>query len=247
MYDPQLEKRKLYIVSFAKPAINISYFNSLDEAADFAFSEHRHRGAFIAMNAEKLVKLYRDPHLFAKILNPIYYPDGSSMLWFQSERKPRIPGVELWLRILKRAEQHSGKVLVIGATIDVSKGTHDNIAEIAPNLSYRCIDGFQSDEEYFNLVDAIKPDVVFVAMGSPRQEMLIARLQVHWPACFYMGVGGSLDILTGKVRRAPEAYRRFGLEFLYRLQKEPQRAFRQWRLVLFVCLFLLGKFGAHRV
>jgi UDP-N-acetyl-D-mannosaminouronate:lipid I N-acetyl-D-mannosaminouronosyltransferase len=169
------------------------------------------------------------------------------MLWFQSERKPRIPGVELWLHILKRAEQHSGKVLVIGATPNVAKGTHDKIAKIAPKLRYHCIDGFQSDEEYFKLMDAKKPDVVFVAMGSPSQEILIERLQVQCPACFYMGVGGSLDVLTGKVRRAPEIYRQFGLEFLYRIQKEPRRAFRQWRLLVFVYLFLLGKFGVRRV
>ena len=243
MCNQQQEQSQSQIVRFAKPAIDVTYFTSIAEAADFAFGVHRHRGAFIAMNAEKIVKLYRYPNLFDKIRNPIHYPDGSSMLWFQSEGSPRIPGVELWLQILKRAEQHSGKVLVIGAVPEVSKDAHDQIAKITPNLTYHCIDGFQSEDEYFKLMEEMKPDVVFVAMGSPRQEILISRLQVLWPDCFYMGIGGSLDVLTGNVKRAPEIYRRFGVEFLYRLLKEPQRAFRQYRLLIFVYLFLLGKFG----
>ncbi|SHE62668.1 UDP-N-acetyl-D-mannosaminouronate:lipid I N-acetyl-D-mannosaminouronosyltransferase [Ruegeria intermedia] len=247
MNKHQRHHSPLQSVSFVKPAIGVTYFKSLDEAADFAFGTQRHQGAFIAMNAEKMVSLYQDPSLFSKIRNPIYYPDGSSMLWFVSKRSPRIPGVELWLHILERSQLHGGKVLVIGATADVSKDTEERIGKMAPNLTYRCVDGFRSEDAYFELMEGMKPDVVFVAMGSPRQEILIARLQVRWPDCFYMGVGGSLDVLTGNVVRAPEIYRQFGIEFLYRLLKEPRRIFRQRRLLVFVYLFLSGKFGPRLV
>lgn len=246
MCNQQREQSQYQIISFAKPAIDVTYFTSIAEAADFAFGAHRHRGAFIAMNAEKMLSLYRDPNLFDKISNPIYYPDGASMLWFRSKRSPRIPGVELWLAILRRAELNSGRVLIIGAAPEVSKKTHDQIAEISPKLTYNCIDGFQSEEAYIQMIEEMKPDVVFVAMGSPRQEVLISRLQLHWLDCFYMGIGGSLDVLTGKVKRAPEIYRRIGAEFLYRLLKEPRRGFRQYRLLIFVSLFLSGKFNRLR-
>ena len=135
---------------------------------------------------------------------------------------------------------------MIGATAIVSNEVHRRIAEITPNLEYRCIDGFRSDIEYSQLMEALKPDVVFVGMGSPRQEILISRLQVNRPNCFYMGIGGSLDVLTGNVKRAPAVYRQYGLEFLYRLLKEPRRILRQGNYLIFVYLYLTGKFKSSR-
>lgn len=243
MYYEQPETGHSQIIRFAKPAIDVTYFKSLDDAVNFAFGSYRYRGAFVAMNAEKFITLYLDQKLFAHVKNPIYYADGSAMLWFASKRTPRIPGVELWLRILKRAEQNSCKVLVIGATPNVSQVTYDMIADLAPDLTYCCIDGFQSENEYLQMLVETKPDVVFVAMGSPLQEILISRLQAQWPDSFYMGLGGSLDVLTGNVTRAPEIYRKCGVEFLYRLLKEPRRAFHQWRRLFFIYLFLSGKFS----
>lgn len=233
-------------VKFTKPAIKVTYFKSLDAAADFVLSADRHRGAFIAMNAEKMVRLYHNPNLFSKIRNPIYYPDGSSMLWFLPARASVIPGCELWLYVLKRAETCGARVLVIGANPNVSRDSNDQIAKIVPNLMYACIDGFRPEKEYFQVIGEMKPDVVFVAMGSPRQEELIERLQVRWPDYFYMGLGGSLDVLTGNVKRAPQIYRRFGFEFLYRILKDPLRAGRVRYIIIFIYLFLLGKFTEHR-
>ena len=68
----------------------MTYFDSIDKAASFAVGEQCYRGVFIAMNAEKMVRLYREPNVFLSVQNPVYYPDGVSMFWFQSERSPRI-------------------------------------------------------------------------------------------------------------------------------------------------------------
>ena len=236
----------MQVVSFDNPAIDVTYFHSIDQAASFAVGGRYYGGVFIAMNAEKMVKLYRDPDLFINVKNPVYYPDGVSMLWFRSDGTPRIPGVELWLQVLRRTEKEAGTVLVIGATPNVSNEVHLRIGELAPNLEYRCIDGFRSEIEYSQLMEAIEPDVVFVGMGSPRQEILISRLQVEWPDCFYMGIGGSLDVLTDNAERAPEIFRKYGLEFLYRLLQEPRRIFRQASYFIFVYLYISGKFKIRR-
>ena len=109
-------------------------------------------------------------------------------------------------------------------------------------LKYR--DGYiKSDEEKQMLIDDIadkKPDVVFVAMGSPKQELLMEEMSKKHPA-IYQGLGGSFDVYTGTVERAPEWWVKHNLEWAYRLIKQPSRINRQIHLVRFWVLVMLGK------
>jgi UDP-N-acetyl-D-mannosaminouronate:lipid I N-acetyl-D-mannosaminouronosyltransferase len=86
-----------------------------------------------------------------------------------------------------------------------------------------------------------KPALVFVALGSPRQELLIERFRAVHPAGFYMGLGGSFDIYAGVKRRAPLWMQRRGLEWLYRFLAEPSRAPRETKRLKFLALLVLGK------
>ena len=85
-----------------------------------------------------------------------------------------------------------------------------------------------------------KPDVVFVAMGSPKQELLMEEMSERHPA-IYQGLGGSFDVYTGRVERAPKWWVDHNLEFAYRLIKQPSRIKRQIHLVKFLILLKFGK------
>lgn len=97
---------------------------------------------------------------------------------------------------------------------------------------------FDQDEEKKIIEEIIesKPDIIFVALGAPKQEKWIWDNKDKLPAKIAMGVGGSLDVLAGRVKRAPEFFRKAGLEWFYRLIKEPKRFFRMMKLPKFVLL-----------
>jgi UDP-N-acetyl-D-mannosaminouronate:lipid I N-acetyl-D-mannosaminouronosyltransferase len=118
-------------------------------------------------------------------------------------------------------------------------------------LDFPCIDivnyrnGYiNSEEEIIALEKDIlskKPDVIFVAMGSPKQELLMQRLINIYPAV-YQGLGGSFDVYTGSVKRAPEWWVRNNLEWAYRLIKQPSRIKRQLPLFKFIFYTLFNKY-----
>jgi len=220
--------------------IKISYFESLDTAAEFVIEKKP--GSLVALNAEKLVRMYNNPDLLSGLKNSIFYPDGEPVTWFSPLNSCRIPGVELWLKIIEKLNFTNGKVLLIGASEAVANSTHQELRGKFPYLTFSSLDGFQTYQTYFNELIRFSPDLVFVAMGSPKQELLIADMQKHHPNCTYMGVGGSFNVLVGEVKRAPIIFRKLGVEFLYRLLKEPKRILRQKNYLKFLYLYFSDKF-----
>ena len=101
--------------------------------------------------------------------------------------------------------------------------------------------GYFDDEEekiIINDIINLKPDIVFVALGAHKQEKWIFRNRHNMPVKIAMGVGGSIDVIAGKVKRAPLFYQKAGLEWFYRLLKEPKRIFRVLKLPKFILLSL---------
>ena len=239
-------KIKCTSVVLKRPPIRIHLFSSQQSLVDWAINEpvtHYH-GVLIAINPEKLLLLYSNPGLFDQCIDPIFYPDGVGILMLAKYRpKIRIPGVELWLRILHRAHQSQLSVAVIGATPKISTLADQKIRARYPDLKLISHDGFQKNENYFNYILKERPDVIFVAMGSPKQELLISRLQHIHSKALYLGIGGSLDIFTKAKKRAPKIIQNLNLEFAYRLIKEPFRIGRQVALIRFAVLAAMGIFG----
>lgn len=232
------------IVSLSSPPINIHFFKDIDALADWAMpdAEGLHRGVLIATNAEKLVKLNKEPDLFTQCQHPIYYPDGAGTLLLGSGKGKKIAGVELWLKILERADQHGLKACVFGAAPDVMEKAAVILRKRFANTELECLDGYQGEDRYTACLEQHRPALVFVALGSPRQELMIAELQKTHPDALYMGLGGSLDILTGSKKRAPDVFLKLHLEFVYRLLKEPSRLWRQTALFKFIWLVVTGRF-----
>lgn len=131
-----------------------------------------------------------------------------------------------------------GKQDVIESTVKKIKEEFEGIRILAYRNGY-----IQTQEEKNELIEDVmnkRPDIVFVAMGSPKQELLMEEMLERHPA-IYQGLGGSFDVYTGNVKRAPKWWVDHGLEWAYRLVKQPSRIKRQIYLVKFLVLVKLGR------
>lgn len=218
-------------------------FDSRQQLIDLALETKK---ILVAINAEKI--LHATAETRTLINQNIGFVDGIGAVW-ALRRKGfkdviKIPGCELWLDIIRSANKNKTFYLV-GSTQKVIDATVSKLRNEFPGiqiLNYH--DGYiRSEAERSVLIDdvsACKPDVVFVGMGSPRQEFLMEQMQ-HRHAAVYQGLGGSFDVYTGYVKRAPEWWVRNDLEWAYRLVRQPVRIKRQLFLVKFLILLLLNK------
>jgi len=217
---------------------------SRDELIDYAFD---HKMIMVAVNAEKI--LHATDQSRAIINRNLGYPDGIGAVWALQKKghhkTVKIPGCELWLDVVKRFYKTKsfylvgGKQEVIDATVQKLKNEFRGI-----NIcNYR--NGYLKSEEDIEQLIAdiviLKPDVVFVAMGSPKQELLMERIQKEHKAV-YQGLGGSFDVYTGYVKRAPEWWVKNNMEWTYRLINQPSRIKRQIHLIRFFINLHLNKF-----
>lgn len=205
-----------------------------------------HKGILIAINAEKI--LHATKQTLSIINRNIGYCDGAGAQIALRQKgyknACKIPGCELWLKIVRRFYKEKTFYL-IGAKPQIIEAAVNKLKEEFCNISivgFR--DGYiRTDEEKEALIADIvekKPDVVFVAMGSPKQELLMEEIQKRHNAIF-QGLGGSFDVYTGHVQRAPSWWVNHNLEFAYRLIKEPKRIKRQIHLVKYAYWLLMKK------
>lgn len=208
-------------------------FASFEEL--LAFVAER-KGILVAINAEKI--LHATDETRAIINRNIGYCDGAGALYaLRQKGHPeacKIPGCELWLRIVAACYRERTFYLV-GGRQEVIDETVARLGREFPGIrivGHR--NGYlRTPQERAALVDDVaarRPDVVFVAMGSPKQELLMEEMQQRHPA-IYQGLGGSFDVYTGHVERAPRWWIDHNLEFLYRLIKQPSRIRRQIHLL----------------
>lgn len=158
--------------------------------------------------------------------------------------KERVPGYELLLEILEEANKKNLKVYFLGAKQLVVKKAVDKVANLYPHIDivgYH--DGYFGieDKKVLNEVKQQKPDIVFVALGYPKQEKWISQYLKTAEKGFLMGVGGSFDVLSGTTQRAPEFYLKHNLEWFYRLYKQPTRSKRMLALPKFIMAVFLQK------
>lgn len=228
-------------------SLPISTFGDLEEAIG-AISKDKlvSPGVAIAVNAEKVISAMKDESLKDCLLSAsLLYADGISVvktIKSKGVENSRIPGCELWVELMKKVAGSGQSVYLLGASEETNKATADKLEEEfgVQNLTRR--NGYFEDEQsIIDEVARLKPEIVTVALGSPRQEFLIAKLREVHPSAFYMGVGGSYDVFVGKVKRAPNLFRQIHLEWLYRLLKQPSRLFRQFSLLHYFVLHVAGK------
>ena len=218
-------------------------FSSKHEVVDYALQE---KSSLLAVNAEKILHANdRTRNLFNKNIG---FSDGIGAVWALKRKgfknAVKIPGCELWLDLV-RASYHYKTFYLIGAKQEIIEETVEKLKQEFQGINivnYRngYLRGDHEKGDLFSDIRLRKPDVVFLAMGSPRQELLMEEM-IDWHPAIYMGLGGSFDVYTGRVNRAPEIWVSLRLEWLYRLLKQPSRIRRQIYLIRFLFLLLMRK------
>lgn len=202
-------------------------------------------------NSEIIYMAYKDPQ-FAQLLNSadLNTADGIGVVYasriLKQPLRERVAGFDLMNRLLERAAPDRRRVFLFGAKPGVAEEAADKLTQLYPGLVIcGTRDGYFKEEqtpEIVEQINAAEPDILLVCLGAPKQEKWIADNRDRLNARIVLGAGGSLDVLAGRVERAPESWQRLGLEWAYRLKKEPKRIGRMTALPRFgLTVLLKGK------
>lgn len=203
----------------------------------------------VAINPEKIMKSLHDEDLKI-LLNSAYLnlPDGVGILVASKLKrgriKYRVTGIDLMMNICSLASNSGYRVYLLGASPGTALKAAERLKEKFPNLHISGThDGYFKghEEEVVNDIASSNSDVIFVAMGSPKQEYWIKNNMDKLNVPLLMGVGGSYDVICGNIKRAPSWMRKLGLEWLFRLIKEPWRISRMLVLPVFLAMALKEK------
>lgn len=203
----------------------------------------------VSLNPEIIV-LTTENESFKKVVETakLKIVDGVGVViaarWLGVQLGERITGVGLMEDLIKMASDRRLRVLMIGGKENLALQLSECYKEQFPEAKFKGLQGIENinnrkeDEEnrIFSIVADYKPHLVFVAFGSPDQELWIARHKKKFANCVVMGVGGAFDYLSGNVVRAPDFIQKIGLEWLFRLFHQPWRWKRQMRLIKFMWL-----------
>jgi len=210
------------------------------------------------VNAAKIVVANKDMALKRALLEAdLVTADGMSIVWASrllgQPLKQRVTGIDLFEQLVGRAAERDWSVYFLGAREESVRGVAEKLVKSHPTLrvaGWR--NGYfdESESESESVAEAIaasRADLLFVAMGSPVQELWISSNLERTGVRFAMGVGGSFDHVSGFARRAPRWMQRAGLEWLYRLMREPRRLWRRYLIGNSAFIWLVARQRLGRV
>ena len=196
------------------------------------------RGGRIATVNPIMMSYAAENEEFCRILRgfDLCVPDGVGVraaLLFRGERTDVLAGVELGLHLLEGEALSLG---LIGGEAGIARRAMDNLLRSNPALSEAFVfDGYAArEDEILEALLETKPSLVYVCLGTPKQELFISRIAPLSPSTVFVGLGGSLDIYSGRKRRAPRLFRALGAEWLWRIIKEPRRIGGIFRIFSFM-------------
>ncbi|AIR60238.1 lipopolysaccharide N-acetylmannosaminouronosyltransferase [Cedecea neteri] len=226
-------------------------WRDMQHALDYLYAGGNLRqGTLVAINAEKVLTAEDDEQIRGLIDAAEYkYADGISVVRSIRKKFPeavvnRVAGADLWEALMQRAGQEGTPVFLVGGKPEVLAQTEAKLRQLWQVNIVGTQDGYFTDEQRPALFERIHESgaaIVTVAMGSPRQEILMQECRKVHSQALYMGVGGTYDVFTGRVKRAPKVWQNLGLEWLYRLLSQPTRIKRQLRLLRYQRWHLTGK------
>lgn len=198
------------------------------------------RGVYaVTPNPEIVLAAEKDPALRDAILSAdLILPDGVGLIWASkilgSPLRHRFPGIDLASGLLEKLAEQGGSVFLLGARPGVAQLAGERLPCRCPGLRIAGTHhGYFPSEEEAALLEEIRQSgakLLFVCLGSPRQELWMEKNCGALPGVLMIGLGGALDVYSGRLRRAPLLWRRLGLEWLFRLLQEPKRIKRMIRL-----------------
>lgn len=214
---------------------NLSMAETLQTIEGFIQSGKPHQ--HVVVNVDKMVKASRDPEL-RKIINDcaLVNVDGMPVVWASrllgKPLKERIAGVDLFDALMQHSAKKGWRIFLLGATEEVVttvKRVYENKYPAIAIVGHR--NGYWDANEEGQVVEQIKAaeaDLLFVAISSPKKEQFLNRYQADMKIPFAMGVGGTFDVMAGKVNRAPIWMQKSGFEWFYRFLQEPRRMFKRY-------------------
>lgn len=209
-------------------------------------------------NTEIVMTAKKDENI-KRIINHgnLITPDGIGLIHGSKIRKKplkeRVTGVDISIKLLEIANKESYSLYLLGGKEGIAKKAGENILREYPNIKLvGCHHGYfkgshigyNDHEEELNIINNIneaKPDIIFVGLGFPKQEIWIDANKDRLNSKVIIGNGGTMDVLSGNVKRAPKIFQKLGLEWLYRLIKEPSRIGRQMVIPKFMLCILFSK------
>lgn len=197
------------------------------------------RGHFIqhgAINVAKLVNMQTDADLYRAVTAcDIISIDGMGLVWggrlLGLNIPERVTGIDLFRELVSLSEQYNYPIYLLGAREEVVERTAQVLKHEFPQLR---IAGYHHGYFWDNereVVDQIRHSgakLLFVAISSPQKEIFIDKWKSEFDVSFAMGVGGTFDVVAGKVRRAPAWVQKMGLEWFFRVCQEPRRMFKRY-------------------
>jgi len=205
----------------------------------------------ITLTPEMCIQEFEDPE-FRNIIESagIVVADGVGVAWGErrltGRKTEKVPGIDLAELILKYLAKTGGSVFLLGAKPDIARQAIGNLLIRYPSIvTSGWQDGYFDVSEEEQVVERIaqtKSNVLLVGMGSPKQEIFIAKHLDKLNCGLAIGIGGTFDVWSGIVRRAPKIFRNTGLEWLYRTSTQPfSRVGRLHKLTRFIYLVLSGR------
>lgn len=223
--------------------VNVCSYN-YEELAALAMNDidNGKKSLIVAINPEKIMKAQEDPDL-RDLLNKAEYqiPDGVGVLLAskinRGQIKSRVTGIDMMLKLCETAAKNRKKIFLYGGKPGIAEAAKQELENMYPGIQVvGTLDGYEKDQELIKRkINEKNPEILFVALGSPTQENWIMSNRDQLTPSVYQGVGGSFDVISGNLKRAPEGFQKLGLEWLYRLIKEPWR----WKRQLILPQFLI--------
>ena len=204
----------------------------------------------VVVNVAKLVYMQKDKELYNSVVeSDIINPDGQAVVWaskFLRQPLPeRVSGIDVMQNLVELAFKKKYKIFFFGAKEEVVKSVVDKYTSLYNQdiiAGYR--NGYFGKNEEENIAKEIGQsgaDILFVAISSPTKEIFLNKYKDIISIPFIMGVGGSFDVVSGKVKRAPLWMQRYGLEWFYRFLQEPRRMWKRYLYTNSVFLYLVFK------
>lgn len=196
----------------------------------------------VAINPEKIMKAQEDESL-RKLLNRADYqiPDGIGVILASKLKggqvKSRVTGIDMMLKLCETAAVEGKRIFLYGGKPGVADAAKGELEKKFPGIQIvGTLHGYEKDDKVvIDTINQHQPEIIFVALGSPTQEYWIVNHMDKITPIVFQGVGGSYDVISGNLKRAPELFQSLGLEWFYRLLKEPWR----WKRQLILPKFLL--------
>lgn len=174
-------------------------------------------------------------------------PDGIGLVYATKiKKKPlpeRVTGFDLSINMIELANRKKMSLYLLGGKPGVAEEAAENIRKKYPNVRIAGYHHgyFKEDKEIIKEINESNPDIIFVGLGFPKQELWIDLYKTQLKSKIVIGNGGTIDVLAGKVKRAPKIYQSLGLEWFYRLIKEPSRIRRQLVIPKFILQVIFSK------